>query len=142
MRDLHDAIGQGRPFLDLVVDLSIRLRGIGQAASQLSKASSENLQELEVLALLERSGPPYRSGPAKLGRALNITSGALTGRLDGLARTGDLRREQDPRDRRQVWVFLTEKGHARLARARNDFEEQNLSRLPATSAAPAAVIAR
>ena len=63
-----------------------------------------------MLATLRRSGPPYRLTPTALYRELVLTSGAVTHRVDALARAGLVERIPDPADRRGSLVALTEHG--------------------------------
>jgi DNA-binding MarR family transcriptional regulator len=66
--------------------------------------------EFDVLATLRRAGAPYRMSAGARGRALMITSGSVTNRVDGLEDRGLIRRTDDPDDRRGVLVELTPKG--------------------------------
>ena len=70
--------------------------------------------EFDVLASLRRAGPPYRLSAGRLGRALMITSGTVTNRLDRLESAGLIRRTDDPDDRRGVLIELTAKGLRRV----------------------------
>jgi DNA-binding MarR family transcriptional regulator/transcriptional regulator with XRE-family HTH domain len=72
-----------------------------------------------VIAALKRSGPPYSLTPTQLFKALLITSGAITKRLDNLENMGLIKRTHDANDRRSILVSLTEKGHALDEKARN-----------------------
>lgn len=65
---------------------------------------------LDVLATLRRSGPPYRLTPTRLYQELVLTSGAMTHRVDALARAGLVERIPAPGDRRSSLVGLTERG--------------------------------
>ena len=66
--------------------------------------------EFGVLFNLRLAGPPYKMTPTQLYNRLLITSGAMTGRIDGLERRGLVRRSPDPEDRRSILVELTENG--------------------------------
>jgi DNA-binding MarR family transcriptional regulator len=66
--------------------------------------------EWEVLGQLRLSGEPYRSSPGKLAKHDQLSSGAMTARLDRLEERGFIRRLPDPDDRRGVLVELTESG--------------------------------
>ena len=66
--------------------------------------------DFDVLATLRRSGKPYRLTPTALSRAMMISSGGTTKRLDRLEARGLLARAADPHDRRGVVVSLTQKG--------------------------------
>ena len=70
--------------------------------------------DFDVLAALRRSGAPHRLTPTQLYKALMITSGAMTNRIDRLERRGLITRLDDPDDRRGVLVCLSEEGRALL----------------------------
>ena len=59
---------------------------------------------------LRRAGPPYRGKPGKLAKRLDLSSGAMTNRLDNMEVRGLIRRLDDPDDRRGVIVELTDAG--------------------------------
>lgn len=64
----------------------------------------------DVLATLRRQGPPFELSPTDLYKALLITSGTMTHRLDGLEKQGLVERISHPHDRRGLLVRLTDKG--------------------------------
>ena len=66
--------------------------------------------DFDVLATLRRSGKPYRLTPTSLSRAMMISSGGTTKRIDRLQERGLVERLDDPNDRRGVVVALTQKG--------------------------------
>lgn len=66
--------------------------------------------DFDLLATLRRSGKPYRLTPTALSRAMMISSGGTTKRLDRLESRGLVARSDDPNDRRGVVVALTPKG--------------------------------
>ena len=72
---------------------------------------------LDVLATLRRSAPPYRLTPTRLYQELVITSGAITHRIDALARAGLVERIADPADRRSTLIGLTDRGRELAGRA-------------------------
>ncbi|MGZ8693295.1 MAG: MarR family winged helix-turn-helix transcriptional regulator [Gaiellaceae bacterium] len=67
--------------------------------------------EWSVLGQLRLGGEPYRSSPGQLAKHEELSSGAMTNRLDRLAERGLIRRLPDPDDRRGVLVELTDAGH-------------------------------
>jgi len=71
----------------------------------------------DVLATLRRSGRPYRLSPTRLYGELVLTSGAMTHRVDALARAGLVERIADESDRRGLLVGLTAKGKSVIDRA-------------------------
>jgi DNA-binding MarR family transcriptional regulator len=92
------------------------------------------LGEFDVLATLRRAGPPFQLNPSELAKAMMLSSGAMTNRLDRLEEQGLVARLPDPSDRRGTIVALTDEGRARIDAAveshvRN--EERLLSALSA-----------
>jgi DNA-binding MarR family transcriptional regulator len=108
-----------RPDLDLtamgVVGRLGRLAAIGGKLVNATLVDHElNVGEFDVLAALRRAGPPHRLTPTKLSRALMLSSGAMTNRIDRLEDAGLVERLEDPDDRRGVLVGLTRSGLARV----------------------------
>ena len=66
--------------------------------------------EYKVLGALSQAGDPYRSTPGRLAKRMELSSGAMTNRLDRMEEAGLIRRLPDPDDRRGVVVELTEQG--------------------------------
>ena len=69
-----------------------------------------SLGEWKVLGALRRSELPLTSTPGELSAQLELSSGAMTNRLDRLEAAGLVRRLPDPDDRRGVRVELTDAG--------------------------------
>src|SRR5439155_1611815 len=69
----------------------------------------------DVLATLRRSGPPYRLTPTRLYQELVLTSGAITHRVDALARAGLVERVSGGPDRRSPLVGRTGPPAGRLS---------------------------
>src|SRR3954467_307543 len=67
--------------------------------------------EWSVLGGLRLGGEPYRSSPGRLAKHEELSSGAMTNRLDRLEERGLIKRLPDPDDRRGVLVELTPAGH-------------------------------
>jgi DNA-binding MarR family transcriptional regulator len=76
-----------------------------------------SLWAFDVLATLRRQPPPHRLTPTALSRAVLLTPGAMTNRIDRLEADGLVRRESEPSDRRGVRVVLTEVGRELVDRA-------------------------
>jgi DNA-binding MarR family transcriptional regulator len=66
--------------------------------------------EWKVLNHLRKAGPPYRRSAGQLARRIELSSGAMTNRLDRLEEAGLVRRLPDTEDRRAVQVELTAPG--------------------------------
>jgi DNA-binding MarR family transcriptional regulator len=101
--------------VDLAVEAIVdRIQGIHR---RLRHAMDETLAafeltwgEWQLLTQLRWAGPPHQGSPGDLARKLELSSGAMTNRLDQLERAGLIRRLPDPNDRRGVLVELTEEG--------------------------------
>jgi DNA-binding MarR family transcriptional regulator len=103
-------------------DLDLTVEGIVQRIDALhgylKRSMSETLAEhglklgeWSVLGQLRRVGPPYRLSPGELTSHGELSSGAMTNRLDRLEEAGLVRRLPNPDDRRSVLVELTDAGH-------------------------------
>jgi DNA-binding MarR family transcriptional regulator len=86
--------------------------------------ADETLDELglghgawKVLTTLRLSDPPHRRSAGALARRAELSSGAMTNRLDRLEEAGLVKRVSDPDDRRGVLVELTKEGHRRWEEA-------------------------
>jgi DNA-binding MarR family transcriptional regulator len=66
--------------------------------------------EWKALGHLRFAGPPYQRSVGQLARWADLSSGAMTNRLDRLEEAGLVLRVPDPDDRRGVLVELTEAG--------------------------------
>ena len=111
-----------------VPDLDAETEGIvdriGLIDKYLRRTHDETLEQLglswgevKVIGSLRYGGPPYRSTPGRLARELDLSSGAMTTRLDKMEEAGMIRRLADPDDRRGVIVELTEHGRDLWQRA-------------------------
>ena len=115
VEELVEQWGQERPDLDRT-SMAVVAR-IERLAELLDDVFAPTLArfgitraDFDVLATLRRSGTPYRLTPTALSRAMMISSGGTTKRLDRLQARGLLARSNDPNDRRGVVVALTQKG--------------------------------
>jgi len=89
--------------------------------------------EFDVLATLQRSGPPYRLSPTALYTSLMVSSGGLTHRLKRLEAAGLITRLPSPDDGRSLIVALTEEGQQRTRAAFNEDMQLEASWLAALS---------
>jgi len=125
-QDLVDQLlgdwGRERPDLDVsamaVIGRLLHLGGVLHArAGERLQAHGLSYSELDVLATLRRSGPPYRLSPTALRQSVLLTSGAMTACLNRLEQRGMIRREPDESDRRMLMAMLTSEGQALIDKA-------------------------
>src|SRR4051812_23189180 len=76
-----------------------------------------NHGEYRLLLRLATRSDDNRMAAGELGRALLLSSGAMTNRLDRLEAAGLVARVRDPRDRRGVLIALTDKGKTTIDHA-------------------------
>ena len=69
--------------------------------------------------LLRKCGPEHRCSPGELAQYEELSSGAMTNRLDQLENAGFVRRLRDPQDRRGIPVELTAAGQKAYEEATN-----------------------
>lgn len=79
-------------------------------ASERLRESGISYTELDVLATLRRSGPPYRLTPTILRKSVLLTSGAMTACLNRLEARGLIVRKPEAGDRRSLAAALTARG--------------------------------
>jgi len=134
--------------LDLAVEGIVdRIGGINRRIKWMHEETLDqlglNLTDWHVLTALRWAGEPYRRTAGELARRAELTSGAMTSRLDALEKEGLVRRLRDPGDRRSVLVELTDEGRdkheqgmgiqaqkeALLAEALADTEKEQLNSL-------------
>jgi DNA-binding MarR family transcriptional regulator len=107
---------------ELPPTLDLEVEGIVDRIGGLSKRFRRSMEETvaefglthgewHVLSHLRHIGPPYRRSAGQLAERAELSSGAMTNRLDRLEQAGLVRRLPDPDDRRGVQVELTEAGH-------------------------------
>jgi DNA-binding MarR family transcriptional regulator len=103
------------PEIDLEVEGIVdRLHGLDRRFHQMLNETLEEfgitIGEWKVLNHLRLAGPPYRRSAGKLAKRAELSTGAMTNRLDRLEHAGLVRRLPDPEDRRGVLVELTDPG--------------------------------
>ena len=109
-----ESIRDELPDLDLTVEGIVdRINGLSRRIKRMMDETlnerSLTWGEWKVLGLLRRS-PEYRRSPGYLAVHAELSSGAMTNRLDNLEKAGLIRRLPDPNDRRGVQVELTTAG--------------------------------
>jgi DNA-binding MarR family transcriptional regulator len=109
-----DSIREELPDLDLTVEGIVdRINGLSRRIKRLMDETLDEREltwgEWKVLGILRRS-PGMRRSPGYLAVHAELSSGAMTNRLDNLEKAGLIRRLPDPSDRRAIHVELTEAG--------------------------------
>jgi len=108
---LAEVLPEVDPAVEGIVD---RIMGLSRRFKRMidETLSSFDLSwgEYQVLGALRQAGSPYRSTPGRLAGRTDLSSGAMTNRLDRLEKAGHIRRLPDPDDRRGVLVELTPQG--------------------------------
>ncbi|MCB9832567.1 MAG: MarR family transcriptional regulator [Planctomycetes bacterium] len=98
-----------------------RLLILGRVLERRVKATLAGLDlelwAFDVLATLRRQGSPYELASGELSRAVLLSPGAMTNRVDRLEASGLVTRVVDPHDRRGVRVRLTAAGRVLVDRA-------------------------
>jgi DNA-binding MarR family transcriptional regulator len=114
---------------------------ISAVNKQVSRAFDETLAghglnhgEYRMLLRLATRSNDNRMSAGELSKALLLSSGAMTNRLDRLERAGLIRRVPDPRDRRGVLVELTERGVEAIDAAVIEQAQKEIDVLSALSA--------
>jgi DNA-binding MarR family transcriptional regulator len=110
-----ERFGAELPLDDLVVEGIVdRIGGLNRRLNRemddTLKDFGLNRGEWKVLGALWRLGEPHRLTPGELARIEELSTGAMTNRLDRLEEDGLVRRLPDPEDRRAIQVELTDKG--------------------------------
>ncbi|MFL5927091.1 MAG: MarR family winged helix-turn-helix transcriptional regulator [Gaiellaceae bacterium] len=104
-----------------VADIDLDVEGIvdriGSIHRRMKKAQEATLREYGlthaewgVLTSLRLGSDHCESSPGELASDLELSSGAMTSRLDRLEQAGLVRRLPDPDDRRSIVVQLTDEG--------------------------------
>lgn len=128
-----------RPDLDtaslgVVIRVMTLYRAFRRQADRALEPLELELWEYDVLAALRRQGQPYALPATRLARETELSSGAMTNRIDRLETRGLVRRRPDRNDRRGVNVSLTVKGRRLIDRAiqhRLDSARESLRELSA-----------
>lgn len=101
----------------LLDELFAELRLEQEATQAFDDAAADllgiNPTDLRCLGALERRGAVTAT---ELAREARLTTGATTALIDRLERAGYVRRVRDERDRRRVYVELTDRARGEIAR--------------------------
>lgn len=112
---LLDQVRRERPDLDAgLIELIGRITRVNHHIDAEIAKSLESYDlrvgELTLLIALRRAGEPFELTPTELYRAMMVTSGGATRRIDQLERRGLVRRTPHPSDRRASLIGLTPAG--------------------------------
>jgi DNA-binding MarR family transcriptional regulator len=99
-----DRIARITKYLDRLTDRTVGVFGI-------------NTGEFRLLLLMHRQAPGTRLSAGALAERLNLSSSAMTNRLDRLEERGLITRERDPEDRRSVLASITPQGEDVVSQA-------------------------
>jgi DNA-binding MarR family transcriptional regulator len=113
--DILDQWSEERPELDtaplgIVVRVMTLYRSFSRDATRALEPLGLELWEYDVLAALRRQGKPFTLPATRLARETELSSGAMTNRIDRLEDRGLVARETDKEDRRSILVKLTAEG--------------------------------
>ena len=103
--------------LGVVIRVMTLYRSFSRQAAKALEPLDLELWQYDVLSALRRQGEPYTLPATRLARETDLSSGAMTNRIDRLESRGLLRRKPDPDDRRGVNVSLTAKGRRLIDKA-------------------------
>lgn len=129
-----------RPELDtaplgVVIRVMTLNRSFLREATQALEPVGLELWEYDVLSALRRQGEPYNLPATTLARETDLSSGAMTNRIDRLEDRGLVSRHPDEDDRRSVIIRLTRKGQKVIDEAiqyRLDAADESLRELDAS----------
>jgi DNA-binding MarR family transcriptional regulator len=106
------------PAVEGVVDrIAAISKHLGRAFEETLAGHGLSHGEYKLLLRLATRSQDNRMSAGDLSRALLLSSGAMTNRLDRLETAGHVRRVPDPKDRRGVLVELTEQGERHIDQA-------------------------
>lgn len=140
---VDDILGQWsaeKPELDttalgIVIRVMTLYRSFSREASRALEAMGLELWEYDVLAALRRQGGTCSLPATALARETELSSGAMTNRIDRLEKRGLVRREAGAVDRRSVNVLLSPAGRELIDDAighRLEAAEESLQTLDAS----------
>jgi DNA-binding MarR family transcriptional regulator len=113
--DILEQWSEERPELEtaslgVVVRILSLYKRLSREATQALRTLDLELFEYDVLSALRRQGAPFALHATELARQTGLSGGAMTNRVDKLAKRKLVRRAADRGDRRAVVVSLTARG--------------------------------
>lgn len=124
--EIAEAWGREYPELDSSsLPPLVRIARLGVLIDQFQRDVLEPFEltssDYGVLAMLRRSGEPYRASPSRLYGRLHLSSGGMTKMLKRLEDRGLVERVPDPADGRGLLVQLTRAGRRLQERVFNAY---------------------
>lgn len=136
--DILEQWSEERPELDMLsLGVVIRIMSLNRTFAREAGEALAGLElelfEYDVLSALRRQGRPFALKASTLAQETELSTGAMTNRIDRLEARDLVRRKSDRQDRRGVVVSLTAKGkrlideaiHLRLESADASLESLN-----------------
>ena len=113
--DILDQWSEERPELDTAaLGVVIRVMNLSRTFAREAAIALEplglELFEYDALSALRRQGAPFALAATELARETDLSTGAMTNRIDRLEERGFVERRPDEADRRSVIVRLTAAG--------------------------------
>jgi DNA-binding MarR family transcriptional regulator len=96
----------------IVERIDILAHDFNVSAEQTLHEFALDRRSFKMLTRLRSFGPPYQRSAGMLAKYMQLSSGAMTNRLDRMEAAGLIRRLPDPNDRRGTLVEPTKAGHA------------------------------
>lgn len=113
--DILDQWSEEKPELDtaalgVVIRVMNLARSFARDAAEALEPLGLELYEYDALSALRRQGKPFALPATELARETDLSTGAMTNRIDRLEKRGFVERHPDENDRRSVIVRLTRQG--------------------------------
>ncbi|MDH3352652.1 MAG: MarR family transcriptional regulator [Gammaproteobacteria bacterium] len=120
--DILEQWSEERPELDtaslgVVIRIMTLYRSFSREATRALEPLGLELFEYDVLSALRRQGRPFALAATALARETDLSSGAMTNRIDKLEDRGLVRRQPGKTDRRSIMIFLTPAGRRVIDKA-------------------------
>lgn len=120
--DILEQWSDERPELDtaplgIVIRIMALNRSFSRQAAKALEPTGLELWEYDALSALRRQGEPFALPATRLARETDLSTGAMTNRIDRLEGRGLVRRKTDKDDRRSVIVNLTAAGRREIDKA-------------------------
>jgi DNA-binding MarR family transcriptional regulator len=106
----HDLPGVDLEVEGIVDRINGLRRRFNAMADETMRDHGLGVGEFKVLNSLRLAKPPYRRSAGQLAKWSDLSTGAMTNRLDRLEQAGLVKRVPDTKDRRSVLVELTKAG--------------------------------